>query len=133
MRRALMLLISLAVFGSTAALGAVPADAARDAARSAHDRNVQSARRGQPEPGTTSQAHAALRERMLGLMHRPATVAAVPARRAATVRSAIHTGLGTGGTRPVGYRAVPGHGALGGPTLTRSSAKVRSGVPRRPL
>jgi hypothetical protein len=149
MRRALMLLLSLAAFRSGAALGAVSADVSPDAARSAPDRNVQSFRQGQPEPGlrrpgvaggprsTTSTAifpaHAALRQRMLGLVHRPDSVAAVSARRAANVRPMIHTGLGTGGSRQGGNRAVPVHGALGGPTITRSAAKVLSGVQRRPL
>jgi hypothetical protein len=148
MRGALILSISLAVFVSSAAVGAVSADAAREAARGAPARNGPSPRQGQApaaqrrpggaggplsaKSGATSQAHAALRQRMLGQIQRPATAASAPIRSAANVRPVTRLGPGVGGGRPGTYRPLPGHGALGGPTTIRPAAKGVSGVRQRP-
>jgi hypothetical protein len=148
MRVALILSISLAALVSSAALGAVRADTAREAVGRAPARNMQSPRQGQPtaalrgpggtggsqsaKSGATSQAHAALRQRMLGQIHRPAIAAPVPGRTAANVRSMGRSGFGAGGSRQAVYHSLPGHGALGGPTITRSTAKGLSGVRQRP-
>jgi len=154
MRGALLLLICLAASVSTTAAGAVSADTERAATRGAPDRPVPSARQGKLTPGlgrpgearvaqsatsgAMTAAHAALRQRMLGQVRRPATAAVAPARSAAKSRPLIKAGPMAAGIRGGAYRAVPGHGVLGGPTITRStprvlSAKVQSGVPRRPL
>jgi hypothetical protein len=149
MRRVLILVISLVAFGLTAAPGAASAEPAHETARSAPDSDVDAVRQGQREPNlrhprgaggpqsvtssATSQAHAALRQRMLGLIQRPATAAAGPARSPANLRSVIRIAPNARGSRPGAYRQMPAHGALGGPTITRSAAKVLSGVQRRPL
>jgi hypothetical protein len=149
MRGVLTVLISVAAFASSVAVAAVRADAAPEAARGASARHVPSSRPGQPTPGpsrpgatggapstalrATTRAHDALRERMLQLTHRPASTAAVAARSGADVRSVNRTGPVAGiGTRSA-YHPMPGRGALGGPTSSRSAVKGLSGVQRRPL
>src|ERR1700728_3932533 len=89
-RGPLLLLISLAALISTAAIGAVREDTAGAMARRAPERNVPSRRRGPPV--TTPQAHAALRQRMVGSVHRPAGAVTVPARGAAKARPVIGSG-----------------------------------------
>src|ERR1700735_5688742 len=147
MRGALLLLISVAALASTAAAGAVSADTSREAARMAPARNVPSPGQGRPmaalrrageaggprspKSSATSQAHAALRQRMLGQINRPAIAASVPIRSAAKMRSVSQSRPGMGGGRPSAYRPLPGHGALGGPTIMRSAVKGVSGFRQR--
>jgi hypothetical protein len=146
MRGALILSISLAALVSSAAGAAIYADTAREAPRSAPARNMQLPRQGQPiaamrRPGgaggpqstqamATSPAHAALRQRMLGQIHRPAIAISAPIRNTANIRSVSRTG--PGGSRQPTYHPLPGHGALGGPRITRSATKGVSGVRQRP-
>jgi hypothetical protein len=131
MRGALLLLMSVAAFASTAAAGAVSADSSREAARTAPARNVPSPGQGRPI-AALGEAHAALRQRMLGQIHRPTIAASVPIRNAANIRSVIQTRTGMGGGRQAAYRPLPGHGALGGPTIIRSAVKGVSGARQRP-
>jgi hypothetical protein len=131
MRGALLLLISVAAFASSAAAGEVGADTSREAARTAPTRNVPSPGHGQPI-AALREAHAALRQRMLGQIHRPAIGASVPIRSAANIRSVIQTRPSMGGGRQAAFRPLPGQGALGGPTIMRSAVKGVSGVRQRP-
>jgi hypothetical protein len=121
-RGALLTLVMLAV--------SIPAAAA----------GVQKARQEQPEPGPGI-AHAALRRTLLGLPHRPGSMAVTAgstgrtagaqSRRAASMRSIVQAVPAAGGKRQVAYHVTPGYGVLGGPT-TRPAVMALSGVRRRP-
>ena len=135
MRAEFIVLITLAAFGATSAVGADSTDAIQETLHTAAVRNVPSLRPGSQKPSQAgkSQVHAVLRQRMLGLMHRPARTTPGPARSAVSTRVGIHTNAGPGGSRQGAYHPTPWRGALGGPTLTRSVAKGRSGAQRPPL
>src|SRR5580698_1195052 len=134
-RRALILSISLAAFISSSATGAggrsVPAPRQRPPI-AALKRPGGAGGPLSAQSNATYRAHAALRQSMLRQIRPPAFAAPAPIRSAANVRALNRAGPGGSGGHRGAYHPMPGHGALGGPTIIRAATKGLSGVRQLP-